>query len=85
MNSFNGTWKDEASAIITVTEAENIATVKYNNGRGPFSGFELDLGTPVVNVYFSDGVQPSAGAQAGVMSIDSKTITWSNGTVWTRQ
>ncbi len=84
MNAFEGKWKDQGGLIITVTEQNNMAQLNYSNGRGPFSGFELDLGTPVVNVDFSDGVQPDAGLQAGVMSIDHSTITWSNETKWVR-
>ncbi len=84
MNAFQGTWKDQDGATITVKEENNKATVTYNNGRGPFNGTEIELGSPVVNVDFSDGSVPRAGVQAGVMNFAKNTITWSNETVWKR-
>lgn len=86
MNSFNGQWGDQDGQTITIEESNNaISSLKYTNGRGPFQGKEIDLGSPVINVNFSDGVQPAAGEQAGVLHFDNKTITWSNGTVWTKK
>jgi hypothetical protein len=82
MNAFKGQWKDQDGAIITVEESNNHARLSYNNGRGPFTGVEIDLGSPVVNVNFSDGKQPAAGLQAGVMNFKENRITWSNETVW---
>ncbi|MEM6685943.1 MAG: hypothetical protein AAF617_09195 [Bacteroidota bacterium] len=84
MNAFQGTWRDQDGATISVSEENNHATLKYDNGRGPFHGIEIDLGSPVVNVNFTDGVQPAAGVQAGVMNFAKTTITWSNETVWKR-
>jgi hypothetical protein len=84
MDTFNGTWLDQDGATITVDSSNNFATLKYSNGRGPFSGFEIELGSSVVNVDFTDGVAPAAGVQAGVINFDKNSITWSNGTVWKR-
>jgi len=85
MNAFKGTWVDQGGLIITVEESENHAELKYNTGRGPFYGIEIDLGSPVVSVNFTDGIQPDAGRQAGVMDFAKNKITWSNNTVWKRK
>jgi len=86
MDSFNGTWTDQDGNTITIQENNNIITSRnYSNGRGPFQGYELDLGSPVITVDFSDGVTPDAGLQSGVLLFDNITIVWSNDTRWTRK
>jgi hypothetical protein len=75
MNSFAGRWTDLGNVKITITEKNNLVSVKYANGRGPFRGFEVDLYAPVLSVDFTDD-QPFTGVLAGT------TIQWSNGTVW---
>lgn len=77
MNSFAGTWIDENDTEISVEQTENIATVAFSNGRGPFAGFEVDLYAPVLSVNFSDDA-PFTGVLAG------SSIQWSNGTAWNR-
>ena len=85
MDSFKGQWVDRANAVITIQEEKNlISSVTYDNGRGPFQGFEIDLYSPVISVNFTDG-DGDSGLQVGVMSLDKKTIMWSNTTVWTRK
>ncbi|MDW3194890.1 MAG: hypothetical protein R8G66_21135 [Cytophagales bacterium] len=85
MSAFIGTWTDQDGATITVEQSNGSATaysLKYSNGRGPFTGFSVDLGSTVVSVDFSDGSVPAAGDQAGVINFDGNTINWSNQTVW---
>lgn len=85
MSAFIGTWKDQDGATITVEKANGSSvnySLKYSNGRGPFSGYSVDLGSTVVSVDFSDGSVPRAGLQAGVINFDGNTINWSNQTVW---
>lgn len=79
MNAFLGTWKDQSGVVIVIDEHANIASVKMNNGRGPFAGFEVDLYSPVLSVNFTDDAPFT-----GVLSVDKSKIFWSNGTVWTR-
>lgn len=85
MEAFKGKWIDRDNNVITVEESNNMAILRYSNGRGPFSGFGLDLGSPVVSVNFSDASNPKESLQAGVMDFSQKTITWSNTTVWNRK
>ncbi|MEL6559086.1 MAG: hypothetical protein AAFQ94_12935 [Bacteroidota bacterium] len=82
MNKFEGTWKYQDSTIITVVNNNNFLELSYSNGRGPFNGMQLDLGSPVINVFFNDGMKPDAGVQAGVVNFAGDKITWSNDTVW---
>lgn len=77
MDSFNGTWIDQQNVKITVTEKNNIATVTYSNGRGPFHGFEVNFPAPVLTVDFTDDAQFS-----GVLSKNGTSIYWNNGTTW---
>jgi len=84
MEAFNGKWKDQNNDIITIEESNNMAVLKYSNGRGPFSGYGLDLGSPVISVNFSDDSNPKESLQAGVMDFSKSSITWSNTTVWKR-
>jgi len=84
MEAFNGKWKDQNNDIITIEESNNMAVLKYSNGRGPFSGYGIDLGSPVISVNFSDDSNPKESLQAGVMDFSKKSITWSNTTVWKR-
>ncbi|EHQ24952.1 hypothetical protein [Mucilaginibacter paludis] len=80
MNSFIGNWTDHSNVTVTITERNNILTVKYGNGRGPFPGHEIDeLPQPACGVDFSDDAPFT-----GVLSPDGKTIYWSNGTKWTK-
>jgi hypothetical protein len=86
MSIFNGLWLDEGGLQITIQQSENILTkVTYNTGRGPFLGFAVDLGCPVLSINFTDGKTPAAGVQAGVLNFDQTTIYWSNGTVWKKE
>lgn len=81
--NFCGIWKDEGGELIEVKTNDNqTVTVKYNNGRGTFHGFFLNLGSPIIRVNFSDGNQPDAGVQAGVLNLEGSNISWSNGTKW---
>ena len=85
MSAFVGTWTDEAGAKITVEESNGnpaVYSLTYNNGRGPFSGFSVELGSTVVSVDFTDGKAPDAGVQAGVITFQGDKMTWSNGTTW---
>ena len=79
MNAFSGKWKDESGRIISVAVKENIATLQYNSGRGPFTGFELDLASSVINVDFYDLVPLT-----GMLTNDGDSIYWSDRTVWNR-
>jgi len=82
MDAFKGKWKDQNNDIISIEESNNMAILKYSNGRGPFSGYGLDLGSPVISVNFSDDSNPKESLQAGLMDFSKNTITWSNTTVW---
>lgn len=79
MSTFEGKWKDLKKDIITVSETANNIELKYENGRGPFNGFEVDLTSAVINVNFTD-----EAPQTGVLSEDENKIFWSNETVWSR-
>jgi hypothetical protein len=78
-NEFCGTWVDNNNDTISVTEAAGLINLKYSNGRGPFSGYEVDLYSPVISVNFADD-QPFTGVLT-----NNNTISWSNGTSWKRQ
>lgn len=78
-NTFNGTWVDGNNDTITVSETAGLITLKYSNGRGPFSGFEVDLYSPVISVNFADD-RPFTGVLT-----NSNTISWSNGTSWKKK
>lgn len=82
MELFNGKWKDLNGDVIVISGKENFLTVKYDNGRGPFQGFVVNLTSPVINVDFTDDK-----SSVGVLgSVDGKTnIYWVNGTIWTKQ
>ncbi len=85
MSAFVGTWADQDGATITVTESNGNSaaySLKYSNGRGPFSGLSVELGSTAVSVDFTDGQVPAAGVQAGVINFTGDSITWSNGTIW---
>ena len=83
---FDGTWIDQNNTTITVTSQNEILSVDYGNGRGPFTGVAATLGGPVLYVNFADVVP-----LAGVLTVDSRkvptggnTIYWANSTVWNR-
>lgn len=64
MSAFVGKWTDEANNTITVDESNGnsaVYSLTYSNGRGPFSGFSVELGSSVVSVDFTDGQTPAAG------------------------
>lgn len=82
MITIDGKWRDQNGDIITITGSSLFVTLKYSNGRGPFSGLQLDMGTPVLCVDFNDRPQPEGGPQAGLLNFEGDTITWSNETVW---
>ena len=75
MNDFQGQWND-GNTSITVTSTANNVSVKYSNGRGPFTGYEIDLYSPVISVNFTDD-KPFTG-----VLVNGNTIAWSNGTSW---
>lgn len=84
--AFDGNWKDLEDKEITITSSGDLLTVRYAGGRGPFSGFTVNIGTPVIYVNFTDH-----SPFTGVLSVASKVVPeaqskiyWSNGTVWTR-
>lgn len=79
-NSFAGVWADLKGDSIKVSEDNNIVSVQYTTGRGPFNGFEIDLNAPVINVYFTDLSESLTGV---LVSGESTSIAWSNGTTWT--
>lgn len=81
MSSFNGTWQDQNNAKITINGSQNFLTVTYDNGRGPFQGYEINLTSPVIDVNFTDD-QP----YVGVLGINNgqTQIFWINATVWTK-
>jgi hypothetical protein len=83
--AFDGTWTDEEGTEITITSQADLLTLKYPV-RGPFNGFTIDVGTPVIYVDFTDH-----DAFTGLLSVANKkdptsahNILWSNQTVWTR-
>ncbi|MDC0708123.1 hypothetical protein POL68_06545 [Stigmatella sp. ncwal1] len=78
MSAFTGKWNSDGT-LIDITEANNIVTVKYNSVRGPFTGFEIALNSPVISVDFKD----AQVAVTGVL-VNGDTIAWSNGTSWTK-
>lgn len=80
MSNFIGKWKDQANVEIDVTGQGRTITIKYQNGRGPFTGHVIDLYHPVIDVNFSDKVP-----ETGVMSNDGKKIYWCNGSEWVKQ
>ena len=83
---FDGSWTDMNDTQITITSEADIVTVKYGNGRGPFPGVSVTIGSPVIYVDFTDH-RPFTG----VLTVENKIggqggnkILWSNETVWTR-
>lgn len=83
---FDGSWTDLDSTQITVTSEADILTVRYANGRGPFTGVSATVGSPVIYVDNAD-----ARPCTGVLTTDSRRggpggdkIFWANETVWTR-
>ncbi|MFL5541653.1 MAG: hypothetical protein ACJ8J0_21890 [Longimicrobiaceae bacterium] len=84
---FDGTWKDREEKEIAVASDGDILTVKYAGGRGHFTGFAGDIGTPVIYVNFTDhdGFSGVLSVASKVVPEERKKIFWSNGTVWTRQ
>lgn len=83
---FDGSWTDMNGTQITITSEADIVTVNYGNGRGPFPGVSVTIGSPVIYVDFTDH-RPFTG----VLTVESKLgghggnkILWSNETVWTR-
>jgi hypothetical protein len=78
---FDGSWTDHGHQQITITSEGDIVSVKYGNGRGPFTGVSVTIGSPVIYVDFTDD-RPFTGvlAQGG----GGAKIMWSNETVWTR-
>ncbi|HEU4883905.1 MAG TPA: hypothetical protein VFT45_16720 [Longimicrobium sp.] len=84
--AFDGTWTDEEGKEITITSQADLLTVKYPV-RGPFSGFTVNVGSPVIYIDFTDH-----DAFTGVLSVANKTeplsakhILWANQTIWTRK
>lgn len=84
MQALTGTWIDQNGTEITSVETNNLGLLSYSNGRGPFTALQVNLATPVFSVNFTDGSQPDAGEQTGIMNFAKDTITWSNETVWTK-
>lgn len=85
MDSFNGLWTDLNGTKITVEESDNKISITYDNGRGPFHGYEVDetpngpLAAPVIDVNFTDD-RPGTG----VLARGGAAIYWDNGTQWMR-
>lgn len=85
MNSFIGAWNDQVNGTIFITETGETTSVipvsvSYNNGRGPFIG-SIEISTPnVMIVNFSD----DGGNKTGTLSTNQSSISWSNGTTWTK-
>jgi hypothetical protein len=84
---FDGNWTDMNGTEITITSQADILSVKYSNGRGPFHGVAVTIGSPVIYVDFTDH-----RSFTGVLTVESKRepvagnkILWSNETVWTRK
>lgn len=83
--AFDGSWTDEEGKDITITSQGDLLTIKYPV-RGPFHGFAINVGSPVIYVDFTDH-----DAFTGVLSVANKkeprsaqNILWANQTVWTR-
>ncbi|QSJ16561.1 hypothetical protein JYQ62_33430 [Nostoc sp. UHCC 0702] len=94
LNAFVGNWVaavNPGTTVVTITEVNNIVTAKYINTdtgkqfRGPFTGFELDLYTPVINLNFNDSLYPNWSENTGVLSADGKTIYWTSGQHWVKK
>lgn len=85
MNSFIGAWNDQVNGTIYITETGKTTSVisvsvSYNNGRGPFIG-SIEISTPgVMTVNFTD----DGGNKTGTLSTNNTSISWSNGTTWTK-
>lgn len=77
--TFGGIWIDVDGTIITIEEENNIISVEYSNGRGPFPGFEVSLYTPVISVDFRDVDVQLTGLLVG------NQIKWPNQGIWTRK
>ncbi|HEX8170193.1 MAG TPA: hypothetical protein VF824_06615 [Thermoanaerobaculia bacterium] len=80
MNAFAGKWHYAPQNVtITVKETDDQVTeITMSDGRGPFTGFEVDLYAPVLSARFPDVPEK----RSGVLSGDK--IYWSNNTIWTR-
>jgi hypothetical protein len=83
---FDGSWTDLNGTQITITSEADVLMVQYANGRGPFTGVSVIIGSPVIYVDFTDH-RPFTG----VLTVESKRdpqagnkILWSNETVWSR-
>ena len=82
---FDGIWTDLNNDQITITSEADFLTLQYSNGRGPFPGVAVSVGSPVIHADFTDH-RPFTG----VLTVESKregaggnTILWTNGTGWT--
>ena len=73
MIKFIGKWTDGESSTEIIGDWE-VITVKYSDGRGPFEGYIVNS---TLTVDFTDDA-----VFAGLLNVN--TITWTNGTVWTR-
>ncbi|HEU0012813.1 MAG TPA: hypothetical protein VFQ45_03980 [Longimicrobium sp.] len=83
---FDGSWTDLSDTRITITSEADILTVVYSNGRGPFPGVSVTIGSPVIYVDFTDE-RPFTGVltvESNREPVPGSKILWSNGTVWTR-
>ena len=79
-------WKDLGNLIIYMTvNLDETLEVKYKNGRGPFKGtYRLIDNNYIFQIDFTDGVNPDAGKQVGVLDFKQEIIYWGNDTQWKR-
>lgn len=78
-------WKDSGNLIINMTEiGESSLQVTYQNGRGTFDGTYTMLDNNFIfQIDFTDGQNPDAGKQVGVLDFNGEVIYWGNDTKWT--
>jgi hypothetical protein len=74
---FDGQWTDGNGDTITITSQDAVLSAKYSNGRGPFTGVSVTVGSPVAYINFTDDA-----AFTGVLTTDGNSILWSNQTTW---
>jgi hypothetical protein len=86
MDVLLGTWTDGYGDTILIEENGSSISVQYENGRGPFKGHVKRVDNNfIVRIDFTDGVNPEAGKQVGVLNFGESTIYWGNNTKWSKK